>query len=404
MFDAIIYQVGELTDHIKKLLQTRIGSVWVEGEISNYKRHSSGHLYFSLKDHKSRIQAVMFRSDSNRLESEPEDGLKVIAQGELNVYERSGLYQIIVRRMQPVGVGELQLAFEQLKAKLASQGLFNKDRKKPIPRYPKRIGVVTSPTGAAIRDIVHVVSRRWPRAAILLAPVQVQGIGAASEIARAIQMLNQRDDVDVIIVGRGGGSIEDLWAFNEEAVCRALFESDIPTISAVGHEIDFTLSDFTADLRAPTPSAAAESVVPDREETLDVVNGFHLRLKGAIRGYLLTLRYEQSRLVNSRGFRRPIDLIRQNSQNLDHLTQRLRQSMTSGLKARAHFLDVTSGKLEGMNPDKILRRGYAVCRKLPEKNVITDSDQLNIGDMVELTFATGKTVCQTTSTIVQPTG
>jgi len=260
-----IYTVSELTREIKQVLETGFPCLWVEGEISNFKRHSSGHLYFTLKDENSQIRCAMWRYRANDLIFRPEDGMKVLVQGNLQVYEPGGYYQIIVQQVQPAGVGELQLAFEQLKKKLYAEGLFDEAHKKPIPIFPERIGVITSPTGAAIRDIISVITRRFPIAQIILAPVRVQGPGAKEEIVQAIQDFNEFGEVDVLIVGRGGGSLEDLWAFNEEVVARAIFTSKIPIISAVGHEIDFSISDFVADRRAPTPSAAAEMAVPDRK-------------------------------------------------------------------------------------------------------------------------------------------
>ncbi|RMD96216.1 MAG: exodeoxyribonuclease VII large subunit, partial [Calditrichaeota bacterium] len=262
------YTVSELTREIKILLETRIPEVWVEGEISNFTHHSSGHMYFLLKDEHAQISCVMWRSRNNTLFFTPQDGMKIIVRGRITVYEKRGNYQLEVLQLHPAGVGELQLAFEQLKNRLRKEGLFDPAHKKPIPPYPERIGIVTSPTGAAIRDMIHILQRRFPPVEIILNPVRVQGEGAAVEIAQAIDQFNRYGQVDVLIVGRGGGSLEDLWAFNEEIVARAIFRSQIPVISAVGHEVDFSISDFVADLRAPTPSAAAELVVRNREEIL----------------------------------------------------------------------------------------------------------------------------------------
>ncbi|MFQ5772424.1 MAG: exodeoxyribonuclease VII large subunit, partial [bacterium] len=260
------YSVSELTRQIKFLLESSFPEIWVQGEISNFTHHSSGHMYFSLKDENAQISCVMWRSRNQHLFFTPQDGMKVILDARITVYEKRGAYQLDVLQMQPAGVGELQLAFEQLKNRLREEGLFSEEFKKPIPLYPERIGIVTSPTGAAVQDLISVLQRRFPGIEIIINAARVQGEGAATEIARAIDDFNDYGKVDVLIVGRGGGSLEDLWAFNEEVVARAVFRSKIPIISAVGHEVDFTICDFVADLRAPTPSAAAELAVRHRDE------------------------------------------------------------------------------------------------------------------------------------------
>ncbi|HDL78351.1 MAG TPA: exodeoxyribonuclease VII large subunit, partial [Bacteroidetes bacterium] len=277
-----IYTISEITRKIKRLLENAIPSIWLEGEISNFKRHSSGHIYFVLKDENSQISCVMWRGRNNGLYFTPQDGMKIQARGNVTVYEKRGNYQFEVLQMQPAGLGELQMALEQLKQSLKAEGLFDEQHKKKIPQYPEKIGIVTSPTGAAIRDLVSVVQRRFPSVQLILNPVRVQGAEAAGEIARAIDEFNAYGDVDVLIVGRGGGSLEDLWAFNEEVVARAIFRSKIPVISAVGHEIDFGISDFVADLRAPTPSAAAELVVRNREELLHTIQYLAQKMFGRI--------------------------------------------------------------------------------------------------------------------------
>ncbi len=258
-----IYTITQLTKELKDLLESSFSKIWVEGEISNYLKHSSGHRYFTLKDQGAQIKCVLWRWQGNNLLFEPQDGMKVKAAGQITIYEKSGQYQLVVSSLQPSGIGELELAFQQLKKKLAGEGLFDPAHKVAIPQFPERIGVVTSPTGAAIRDILNITKRRAPHIEIILWPVAVQGEGASAQIAHAIRGFNKLKLVDVLIVGRGGGSLEDLWAFNEEAVARAIYESKLPVISAVGHEIDFSIADFVADLRAPTPSAAAEMAVPD---------------------------------------------------------------------------------------------------------------------------------------------
>ncbi|MCK5525880.1 MAG: exodeoxyribonuclease VII large subunit, partial [Candidatus Latescibacteria bacterium] len=264
---AEAYSVSDITRAIKGLLDEGLMPLWVEGEVSNYVHHTSGHRYFTLKDETSQLRCVMWKWQG-QLRFRPEDGMKVRAYGRISVYERGGQYQLVVSELHPAGVGELQLAFEQLKERLAKEGLFDESRKRSLPRFPQRIGVVTSPTGAAIRDIAHGIGRRFPSAQVVLWPARVQGEGAAAQIAEGIEKLNAYGEVDVLIVGRGGGSLEDLWAFNEEEVARAIYASGIPVVSAVGHEIDFVIADFVADRRAPTPSAAAEMVVRDGAELM----------------------------------------------------------------------------------------------------------------------------------------
>jgi len=268
-----IYTVGEITSEIKQALD-QFGIVWIQGEISNCKHHSSGHLYFSLKDARAQLKAACFRNNNRYLKFRPEDGMEVIVRGRLSVYEPRGDYQVIVEYMEPVGVGSLQMAFDQLKEKLRKEGLFEEDHKKPLPLLPRKIGIVTSPTGAAIRDMLRILERRNASLNVLIYPARVQGAGAAEEVAEGIRFLNSRDDIDVIIIGRGGGSIEDLWAFNEEVVARAVYQSELPLISAVGHEVDFTISDFVADLRAPTPSAAMELSTPNSDDIFAFIDDF----------------------------------------------------------------------------------------------------------------------------------
>ena len=274
-----ILTVSELTQKVKTRLETDFEEVWVEGEISNLRRPSSGHSYLTLKDEKSQIRAVIFRFMGRYLKFEPQDGMLVICRGKMSVYEPRGEYQLILDYMEPKGVGALQLAFEQLKEKLAREGLFATEHKKPLPYLPRKIGIVTSPTGAAVKDLLNVIGRRFPTMSILISPVKVQGEGSAQEIARAVDELNLVQGIDVIIVARGGGSLEDLWSFNEECVARAIYRSSIPVVSAVGHEIDFTIADFVADLRAPTPSAAGELVVRDKGELVNFIESLSDRLR-----------------------------------------------------------------------------------------------------------------------------
>src|SRR5262252_3612473 len=322
--------VGELTARIRDLLVKNFAEVLVEGEVSNCREAQSGHIYFTLKDDKAQVKCVWFRQQMRAVKFRPEDGLKVTLRGSIGVYEARGEYQIYVESLDPAGRGALQLAFEQLKKKLESEGLFLAQHKKPLPLLPSRIGLITSPKGAAVRDVVRILRRRFPNVHVLLVPVRVQGEGAGGEIARAVRYFNRRQDVDVLIVARGGGSLEDLWAFNEEIVARAIFDSPIPVISGVGHETDFTISDFVADVRASTPSAAAELVVQTRREFDKNIADLRGALAALIRFRLLEWSRRVHELSGRPGFRRPLDLLRQRRQRADELTSRL----ALGLRAR----------------------------------------------------------------------
>ena len=355
-----IYTVREITREIRGLFETAFPGVWVEGEISGFKLHHSGHIYFSLKDNEAVLKAVFFSRFNRGLKFELKDGLQVLCFGKISVYEQRGEYQIYVERIEPKGLGALQLALTQLREKLAKEGLFDPARKRPIPRFPRTVGVVTSPTGAAIRDILHVVNRRFRGTNVLLNPVRVQGDGASLEIARAIDEMNQFSDVDVLIVGRGGGSLEDLWAFNEEVVCRAVFRSRIPVISAVGHEIDWTLCDHVADLRAPTPSAAAELVVQSREDLEIRVGDFGVRLKNAMQSLVDEKKQGLQTLRESYAFRQPEHLINQFSQRLDELLRQLQNYLKSLVREKDQTFRNWVGRLEALSPLAILQRGYSI--------------------------------------------
>src|SRR5215813_4051784 len=324
--------VSELTARIRDLLARNFVDVLVQGEISNCREAQSGHIYFTLKDEKAQVKCVWFRQQMRGVRFRPEDGLQVTVRGSIGVYEQRGEYQIYVETMDPAGRGELQLAFEQLKRKLESEGLFDAARKKALPRLPSRIGLITSPKGAAVRDVIRILRRRFPNVHVLLVPVRVQGEGAAGEIARAVRFFNQRQNVDVLIVARGGGSLEDLWAFNEEGVARAIFDSVIPVISGVGHETDFTIADFVADVRASTPSAAAEIVVQTRREFDKHINDLQQALVEQMRYRILVLGRRVHELGASRGFRRPLDLLRQQRQRADEMTSRLALGLRDRLK------------------------------------------------------------------------
>ncbi len=387
-----VYTVSRLTREIKELLEMSFPRLWVEGEISNFKRHSSGHLYFTLKDDKAQINCAMWRFRANGLIFQPQDGMQVLVEGEVQVYEKGGYYQLVVHQMQPAGIGALQMAFEQLKQKLHAEGLFDEKYKKPIPQFPERIGVVTSPTGAAIRDIISVITRRFPGVQIILYPVRVQGDGAAEEIARAIRDFNEFGDIDVLIVGRGGGSLEDLWAFNEEVVARAIFDSRIPVISAVGHEIDFSIADFVADRRAPTPSAAAEMAVRDRLELLGMVKYYEEKLYASMVKMIHNYQERIGSLQRSYAFRKPEDIIYQKMQRVDELQKTLTTAITHRLALHQHQLDGIRNHLQALNPEAILARGYSICYK--DGEIVKDVKQLSVLDVVNVRVARGHFLSQ----------
>jgi len=384
--------ISELTRRIKGDLETSFSDVWVVGEITGVRIPSSGHVYFSLKDKGAQVRAVFFKSGSRFLKFRPTDGLEVIVRGHLTVYESRGEYQIIVEYMEPKGVGALQLAFLQMREKLDKEGLFDPAHKRPLPLYPKRVGVVTSPTGAAIRDILNILKRRAPGVQVLLAPASVQGEAAPSEIASAIKSLNEYGGLDVIIVGRGGGSIEDLAAFNTETVARAIHGSAIPAISAVGHEVDFTIADFVADMRAPTPSAAAELVAKSEAEVA--------RLLAALSGRLATsathtLRYARSRLdAETRALGDPRKAVRERYLWLDDRTRRLMLGMDYGMRARRQRFEAFAGRLGALEPLRPLARGFAIARKLPGLEVIKEAGQVEVGDRLSIMLAKDELVCR----------
>ncbi len=358
--DTHIFTVSELTQTIKLLLEENIPTLWLEGEVSNFKAHSSGHYYFTLKDQQAQISAVIWRSRVAMLDFKIEDGMHVQALGNVRVFERSGRYNFDIIHIQPAGLGRLQMEFERLKKQLEAEGLFDARYKKPPPKFPLKIGVVTSETGAAVRDIINVLSRRAPHVQIVLRPVQVQGTGAAADIAQAIKDFNEFGDVDLLIVGRGGGSLEDLWAFNEEVVARAIFESKIPIISAVGHEIDFTIADFVADLRAPTPSAAAELAVPDTQELKRNLFMYTQRMERAVLQKIQRFKEQLNAIQRSYGLRRLEDLIRQYAMHVDELSSRLQRNFLQNIQKSQQYLKQLGLRLESLNPKKVLERGYSI--------------------------------------------
>ena len=352
--------VSELNRRVRETLEEQFGVVWVVGEVTGARRPSSGHVYLTLKDADSQVSAVMWRGPASRLPFDLEDGLEVVVQGEISVYEPRGQYQIILRHVQPKGVGALQLAFLQLKEKLEAEGLFDPARKRPLPGIPKRIGIVTSATGAAVRDMLRTIYSRFPGARTLLRPALVQGESAAADIAEGIADLNRVPDVDVIIIGRGGGSLEDLWPFNEEVVARAVAASAAPVISAVGHEIDVTISDLVADRRALTPTDAGQIVVPEKRRLLADLDALRARLAQALRRRVERARERLDGLASSYAFRRPLDGVRRLEQTVDDLGQRLFRVMEGRAPALRERVEALEARLRALNPEAVLRRGYSI--------------------------------------------
>lgn len=392
-----IYSVFELTRLVRSSLEERFDWVWVVGEVSNLRRPRSGHHYFTLKDERAQLRAVMWRPLAARLRFKFGDGMEVMVGGGITVYEPRGEYQIIVETLEPRGIGALELAFQQLKEKLEAEGLFDAQHKKPIPLLPRHVAIVTSPTGAAIRDILQIINRRFRRVHIVLYPVKVQGEGAAEEIAHAISRLNKLGGIDVIIAGRGGGSLEDLWAFNEEIVARAIFASRIPVISAVGHEIDITISDLVADVRARTPSEAAELVVPEERVLVDRLGALRDKLVSLVRRQI---EEQKARLAGYRSFLRPrllMEAVRLRQQHLDDISQRLQLAVSRHLERCLHLLEALAGKLEHLSPLKVLARGYSVTRELETGEVIKEAAQVTPGEKIQSLLARGSITSQVES-------
>ena len=380
-----------MTAYIRRLFErdNLLGRVRVWGELSNFRRHHSGHCYFTLKDAGASLRCVMFRSKAVGLKFVPRDGLRVRLAGNVSVYERDGNYQLYVESMLPDGLGDLSAAFAKLREKLLAEGLFDESRKQPIPVMPKAIGVVTSPTGAALRDIVTVARRRHGGIPIILVPAQVQGEEAPEQIVRGIELLDRSGRVDVIVIGRGGGSIEELWAFNDERVVRAVAAAVTPIVSAVGHQTDFTLSDFAADLRAATPSQAAELVGPDRSELLRRLSSARRRLNQALRHRLIERRLRLERCLQSSLFRRPQELLRDRSQLLDQLSERLTHALKTALDERQQRLRIANEKLNLLNPWGVLQRGYSVVRR-PDGAVISSAEAVETGESLDVWLHRGK--------------
>lgn len=389
-----VYSVSQVNGYLKELVDgdPLLRGLLVRGEVSNYKCYPSGHHYFSLKDEQGSIRCVMFRGDAARLRFKPVNGLSVIAYGRVSVYPRDGQYQLYCTQLMEDGRGALDRAFEELKKKLEAQGLFDPAKKQPLPAYPGRIALVTSPAGAAVRDMIRILRQRWPLTEVLVVPVRVQGEGAAEEIAAAIHQVNNRDDIDLIITGRGGGSREDLWAFNEEPVAWAIALSNIPVISAVGHEPDVTISDYVADLRASTPSNAAELAVPDQQQERQRLEGLTLRLRQAMEVQLDRDRKELTRLEQSRVLRNPVAVVDDQRMRLDGVQRRLAMALERTLRRGRVELAGLAGRVDAMSPLKVLSRGYAIAKA--EGRAVTTVEQVQPGQAMDVLVADGVYHCR----------
>lgn len=395
--EAEALSVSQLTRAVKRLLEERVGSVAVEGEIGAWRASPSRHVYFSLKDDSALLSCVMFRGMASRLRFDPAEGDRVLARGHVSVYEQRGQYQLIVQTLEARGEGDLYKRFLELKKRLEAEGLFASERKRALPGLPRRIAVVTSPTGAALRDILQVIGRRFPCVEVLVSPSLVQGAEAPGQIVRALRRVAkwsaaqpEGDGIDVMILGRGGGSIEDLWAFNDESVARAIFESPIPVISAVGHETDFTIADFVADVRAPTPSAAAELAVAEAQALRRDVERLARALPRLLARQVETRRLELRRLAGSWGLRQPLDLIAQSSQRLDELAERAGRALSGRLGDSKHRLKALDGRLEALNPLAVLQRGYSLVSRARDGHVVTRQGQVRVGDHLRVRLSQGE--------------
>ena len=390
-----IYKVHEITQILQGILQSEpiLQDLWLEGEISNLGRPSSGHVYFTLKDNNSQIQCAIFRPAASRLRFPMQNGDAVLVNGRLTIYDARSQYQIIGERVVPAGVGELQLAFERLKEQLAEEGLFDAIHKKPLPKFPQKIGLITSATGAAIRDILRMLQKRYPAVEVLLFPTLVQGEDAASEIAHAIACMNRLPGIDLLIVGRGGGAIEDLWAFNEEIVARALFKSHIPTVSAVGHETDITIADLVADYRAPTPSAAVENIVPDQEELHQQLSAIRYNLVRSIAGRIDVVRTKLENIQSRIPATHRIDAINRLRQVIDQLDIRGQRAAAQQLSGKRRAWQIAAAQLDTLSPLATLARGYSICKDSSGKTV-TDAAQVRAGEEVHLRLSRGQLACR----------
>lgn len=391
--ESKIYTVSKINRYIKTLFESdyNLQSIWILGEISNFKLHSSGHMYFVLKDQESQIKCVMFRGNNLNLRFMPQDGMKVKVMGDIRVYERRGEYQLYAKNIVEAGKGELYLAFERLKEKLKLEGLFDEECKKKLPLIPQKIAVITSPTGAAIRDVITISLRRFPNISILVVPSLVQGTFAAQEIAQKIVFLNKYfSDLDFIIIGRGGGSLEELWAFNEEILARSIYNSKIPIVSAVGHETDFTISDFVADIRSPTPSAAVEMTIPDKNNLVNNIDLLNDKLMRATKRNFELKMENLNSLTKSLQYQSPENKINQYYQYIDEFIGRLNSRIKHRIELYKERIKKDSQRLDSLSPWAVIERGYSICRKLPHLEVVKRLEQVEIGNEIEVIISDGK--------------
>jgi exodeoxyribonuclease VII large subunit len=386
--------VSQLTARLKGVMESSFPLVWVSGEISNCKQASSGHVYFTLKDEEAQIAVILWRSTAQRLRFQLKDGLKVLAAGPIQLYETRGQYQLIAEQLEPQGVGALELAFRQLQKKLDAEGLFDPDRKRPWPVFPRRIALITSPGGAAVRDMLQVITRRWPAANIVIVPVAVQGAEAAPQIADALRFVHRIPEVDVVICGRGGGSLEDLWAFNEEIVARAIFDCLVPVISAVGHEIDVTIADLVADKRALTPSEAGELVVPLESEVRRLLEQIRHRLVSALEYQSQRAHFAVERLAHHPFFARPLDRIHELESQVDGLEEMLCRAMSNCLQSGRQQLGMISAALNALSPLAVLNRGYSLTKRIEDGSLIRDMNEVKVGDRISTLLAGGQLISE----------
>ena len=390
MVEHEILSVSALTLRLKELVEAGFPHVCVEGEISNLSRATSGHIYLTLKDEGAQIRAALWRSAVARIRFELHDGLHVVAIGPIEVYAARGSYQLVIESLAPQGIGPLELAFRQRYEKLAAEGLFRPERKRPLPRFPRRIALVTSPAGAAVRDMLQVITRRWPACDIIIVPVAVQGQAAAAEIAAALRNVPRLPGVDVVITGRGGGSLEDFWAFNEEIVARAIFECAIPVVSAVGHEVDVTIADLVADRRALTPSEAGEIVVPARTDVLSDLQHLGSRMRTAMQNCLRRWGLLIEALAGSRALARPLELVHDRERSVDELSDRLRRAICRQVERARHRLESIGGTIDALSPLKVLSRGYSLSRHVESGKILRRAADVAVGERIETKLARGR--------------
>lgn len=396
-----ILSVHDLTQILRGVVEQCFPDVWVAGEVSNLTRAGSGHLYFTLKDEAAQLKAVMWRTAAQRLKFDLRDGMEVIARGGIEVYPPRGNYQLVCQSLQPQGMGALELALRQLQGKLTAEGLFDPERKRPLPRYPRRVALITSAQGAAVRDMLQVLSRRWPLVDVVVLPVAVQGDEAAPQIVAALAQVHQIPDVDVVITGRGGGSLEDLWAFNTELVARAIANCKIPVVSAVGHEIDVTIADLVADRRALTPSEAAELVVPSREDVIRQLEQLQNRLPNGLRQRASRAWLQLDGIANRRCFSRPMDRIHELQRFLDELQQRLHRASRAQLSIAEQQLQTVAAQLDALSPLGVLSRGYSLTKQHPDGELIRSAQQIQVGNQISTLLADGEVISRVEAVVIE---